>query len=866
MLPKDIRIKTIQLPFTENQQRIDDWKISDRNVLAIQSAIIRGDPTVTLYNWTSITPGIWDLVQRNLENVERIDIQRFNIFGPSGPNDPQNLLAGDARDAIGFEKWAGLRFQFEKVLATGGHGYVSLWNILFDDNSSRKVVIKKALSSAFVPEKESAFHLRYSRADHTTQIIDLNYEAKLVHKKMRETDPLAESKIRKGTEWNATNLRCVVFEYAPYGDVYRLMEEVGQKKAQFTNQVLWGIWECFVLGVATVAYTPSLTHARTSFERELDKAKANDNLRGFLDYVTNSWNIEHDVHLDMEALNVLVGTAPSHPQQPTFKMHDLGAWSFKMTSLWKTLREKDIWRMRGPVKIHGLTPEQISREWDDLPLSLNRTKTRELFAGEDFSKGNICAGRFGVWTNIFLIARVMESMMTGVFARYPFECGPHRNKHGAIATQTYGWQLMGPEYSQIDEELRDMVCRCLNERPADRPSVVQLIWETEKRKARGFGEPPEATHRWWHGLLHPGEELPLPPQRKEKISPIQQAVADRLGPANLIKRVIRDPAARVQKMFRGEDMFRRKQPTKQVVPNPTGSRRRRARKRNQDDSAASSRRSEGLTRPIRTTREADKLVEESVRIPRLANPGFLRQRGRGRVVDSDAPTFSAAAHDSISPPAFLAATRLGRTGNLLLQENTAVPSNSGSKESGRLPPTAALPYPDSRDVFHGDVIPDYQRPLQAAPLVHDAKPLPAGDNPYNQQQPALGLDALWPPTHAHADARINPANREPIKRKPVKSPEFRSININRVTQSSVKHVKFNTAPRAVVTSKVSKQPAKDKKNTGRGAAPKKSRALEMWIERAIPVMPVAVQNLVTRVKDLDVQLRAGDVPVYAYIK
>lgn len=52
----------------------------------------------------------------------------------------------------------------------------------------------------------------------------------------------------------------------------------------------------------------------------------------------------------------------------------------------------------------------MSREWDDLPLGMKREDVRENFAGEDFRKGNICAGRFGMWTNIFLIARVVSSV------------------------------------------------------------------------------------------------------------------------------------------------------------------------------------------------------------------------------------------------------------------------------------------------------------------------------------------------------------------------------------------------------------------------------------------------------------------------
>lgn len=50
----------------------------------------------------------------------------------------------------------------------------------------------------------------------------------------------------------------------------------------------------------------------------------------------------------------------------------------------------------------------MTREWDDIPLRMKGEDVQQNFAGEDFTKGSICAGRFGMWTNIFLIARVVS--------------------------------------------------------------------------------------------------------------------------------------------------------------------------------------------------------------------------------------------------------------------------------------------------------------------------------------------------------------------------------------------------------------------------------------------------------------------------
>jgi hypothetical protein len=140
-------------------------------------------------------------------------------------------------------------------------------------------------------------------------------------------------------------------------------------------------------------------------------------------------------------------------------------------------------------------------------------------------------------------------------------------------------------------------------------------------------------------------------------------------------------------------------------------------------------------------------------------------------------------------------------------------------------------------------------------------PAAAGDDPYNPRQPAAKPDSpWWPPTHALPTPRPRANVRESSK-----SNKFKSVSIGRVTQSTTRHVKFDANTKPVVTRKISKRPSKDKKG-GYKTSPKKSKVLESWVKKALPVMPVAIQNLVTRAKHLDEQLRAGDVPVYAYIK
>ncbi|KAF4450752.1 hypothetical protein F53441_6195 [Fusarium austroafricanum] len=530
MKGEEIRINGVGLNFQEHQQQRGHCKIKKRNFLTIQSALIRGDTEVTLYNRDPLERIRWEDYKRAGNDINQVEALGFQVWKDRDKEiEPlSDTLEQDAQRYIQNRHWYGLRFKFVKVLARGGHGYVSLWDVIFDDNSVKRVVIKKGLSPAFRPIEESRFHLRYQRAEHTTQVINLNHEARVVHEKMRAGGLFYPSNITQGNLWDAARQKCVVFEYAPWGDMVDILTKVAMRKVHFPDQVLWGIWECFVLGLAAIAYQPELDEG--SFEPQWEFAKATNQTDDFLDWV-GKLKITHDVHLDLEVFNILAGQNDgSHPHQPVFKIHDLGAWSFKMSEAWPNMTEAGYWLMRGPVKLHGLTPEQITKDWDSLGVSEKDTIVKGNFAGDDLTKGNPVAGRYGIWTNTFLIARVMESTMTGIYSRFPLQCAPHYTEHGKSAAKTYGWMLQTPQYAHIDPELRDIVSRCLYERPQDRPSIIDLLRNIAARRVKGFPEAPEAVGEWWNKLLGPSEERPLPEPPRPNVGPAQQAMPDQLNP------------------------------------------------------------------------------------------------------------------------------------------------------------------------------------------------------------------------------------------------------------------------------------------------------------------------------------------------
>ncbi|RGP72075.1 hypothetical protein FSPOR_2920 [Fusarium sporotrichioides] len=534
MRGRDIRIRTIQYPESAvllvSQTQKQQWcTIQQRNMYAIRSALLRGDTSVTLLNWNRIPSNLWDRIKLADEEIDKLKIDAYSLIpNPVRDPDPRGNLQADARKAIESRRWYGLKFNFIKVLAKGGQGYVSLWDVTFDNGLTKRVVIKKALRGTFNPEEEVGFHLRYKHAEHTTQVVDLSKDSKDIQEEMLKKDPACRPRFRRGDPWDPTRLRCAVFEYAPYGDVWKYMEAIVPGKKQFPNQVLWGIMECYALGLATVSYTPTFDDG-TTFENEYRTGQETDRVEDLLDHAETAYYSTHDVHQDLEALNVLMGEDPSHEYQPIFKLHDLGAFSECMRQVWRTATEAQIWNLRHYPKDHAVAPEQISKEWDDLAIRYPPKDARRMFCGEDFEKGTTCAGRFGTWTNVFLIARVMESMITREIMRYPFKPAPHRKADGSTGPQTYGWRLQDQRHAWVDPELRDLVCMCLYENPGDRPSPLDMLRTVNKWKDSGHHDPTEIV-KWWEDVRGPRSVVSHKPKAPNpNFNPTQQGVIDQVG-------------------------------------------------------------------------------------------------------------------------------------------------------------------------------------------------------------------------------------------------------------------------------------------------------------------------------------------------
>ncbi|EEU43932.1 uncharacterized protein NECHADRAFT_74247 [Fusarium vanettenii 77-13-4] len=487
-----------------------------RNMMTLQAAIIRGETEVLFHNCPTIPPEYWDRVRHN-------DLQlgkRYNFHYRSAELEtqiPEHVDDDTARRGIDDVQWKGFKFEFVKVLAAGGHGFVSLWRVWFEDGSSKKVVIKRALGGSFHVEKESRFHLRYAGAEHTSQIIDLHAEAMKIRDQVRQRNPLAHLQYRNGSNFNASSLRLIVFEFMEHGDLYKVLTSASQMDVQFPDRTLWGIWECLVRGVAAVAYVPSFLAMNKDFEKELQTAIDTHRLEHFLTQLEHIQQ-SHDVHLDLEELNILVGASNSHPDNPIFKLHDLGAFSFIMSEKWKTWGDVKYWKMRRPCKLHRVSPEQAHQDWDHIRTDEGANLDGSEFAGEDLTQGHPIAGRFGTWTNIFFIGKVMEAAITFLTEAYPLDAYHFDSMDGTQSGDTYGWVLQDRSFSHVDPALRDLIMRCQHEVPGERPSVTSLLREIAIRKMHPFYQSPEEMALFWEYFFSPKTPDPMSDSMDDEFS------------------------------------------------------------------------------------------------------------------------------------------------------------------------------------------------------------------------------------------------------------------------------------------------------------------------------------------------------------
>ncbi|KPM43332.1 hypothetical protein AK830_g3173 [Neonectria ditissima] len=487
-----------------------------RNFFAVQCAILRGDAEVTLHNASSVSFEMRNKLRRTHgpdKNHTAPEEYKFYYVGDRTLRD--DLTDDRVRKVFPNKKFQGFTPEFIKILGAGGFGAATLWRIHFEGGVTRNVVIKISVSDGFDADEERFWHMRYGGSRHTVQLFDLAKYASMTRDTFKYKNPRAPLKYAEGSIFEDKVVNGIILEHMNRGDLVSVLRKASSHLPCFPNRVLWGIWTCLIKGAAAVAFQPTFAEKNQIFEQEMEQAKAENRLGAFFKDLEKE-EIAHDVHFDLEESNILIGDDYKHPTQPVFKLHDFGGFSHMMSENWDTWDEEEYWRNRKPTKMTRLTPEQIHQDWDELSINVPREEGTGRFSGDNLTQGNPIAGRFGAWTNIFIIAKTMEAVMTFLYVAHPFTSKPYTTLDGTTQAKTYGWRLNKPKYANIDLELRDIVCQCLFERPIDRPGIVSLLRAINRRHQRGFEETGEDVKKFWHDFFSPEAAMPVPQQDNDR--------------------------------------------------------------------------------------------------------------------------------------------------------------------------------------------------------------------------------------------------------------------------------------------------------------------------------------------------------------
>ncbi|PHH67108.1 hypothetical protein CDD81_4503 [Ophiocordyceps australis] len=495
-----------ELKRSKEMQRL----VTLRNVMTMQSALIRGDDKVVLEGPENISK---DKVLKRVRKLPS-DLKRGMPYArwwrprrvayPGEHGWKRSLQRGRQPACVPAlipqgRTWDGLKLHWIKVLGTGGSGIATLWEAVFENGERLKVVIKMAIDDSvyFDSRRQLGWHQRYGRSRHTVRALDLPMMIA-----MRRMPPTVGSDAKfqlpslyKPESFNDARLNVLTLEYMDQGSLYEMMVLASRKGIRFSNKVLWEMWECLVRAVGSVAYEPVMPKESMPFEDCVDDFE-NRSIRIPVNFHT------YDVHFDLDEHNVLLHSNDQvHSCGPVLKLHDFGAFSHNMRECWQTWNYKDYLAARQMPKINRALPEQIHENWDG--FESNKPPKPSFFSFDNITDNDksSLAGIYGPWSNVYLIGSLMESVITHNWIAWPMKAELCQTSTGQI--RSYGWRLQRREYSWVDRELVDVLIRCQSMRPYVRPHMLQLAWECEKRRKKGFSETDDETRAFWKGFWEP---------------------------------------------------------------------------------------------------------------------------------------------------------------------------------------------------------------------------------------------------------------------------------------------------------------------------------------------------------------------------
>ncbi|KAI6783144.1 uncharacterized protein J7T54_000646 [Emericellopsis cladophorae] len=242
-----------------------DMRIRNRHTLFC--AMVRGDPTVTLWhrsyrdtlgeildmpsNFFSRIEYVWDYCsfQRGIYPADtsrqakhRLGARTNNIMAtvvrPTTCNVPEHKLV--RRTNLHLFNFFGFRLQWVKALAWGGNGAATLWQALYEDGTKEFFVIKIMTGDSGPAEttkkvrQERDWHDRYARAECIVQ----HYNPYLVADRHTVIHP-SGAKLFPGEVVEFDQLGALPLEFMTRGSLKAILGKAAELKLTWPNAALW---------------------------------------------------------------------------------------------------------------------------------------------------------------------------------------------------------------------------------------------------------------------------------------------------------------------------------------------------------------------------------------------------------------------------------------------------------------------------------------------------------------------------------------------------------------------------------------------------------------------------------------------------
>ncbi|KAB5511509.1 kinase-like domain-containing protein [Coniochaeta sp. 2T2.1] len=375
-----------------------------------------------------------------------------------------------------------------KVLGAGGGGIACEVDGKDSDGNVVKLVCKTSFRSQMEAEKD--MHILMAGARHIVQRVVLGGDLELDEV---ERERIAKSKLDASRDM-------LFIEFMRRGDLERSLAKAASSNTRFPNYLLWKIFDCLFKGVVAMALPKGW----------------NNTFRDPMHYNVPQETEEHRslvfpgtlVHFDLDPQNILIGDCDEgweHEIVPILKIADLGLSRVVDPELKADVDE--MWGSRRAGKPKYLTPEQFTEEWDFI-------KGAPVDEAADSNIANT-AGNYNWWTNLYQVGQVMWQLITLHGLEWPRTAQQVelRNAKGEGETiWTYGSWLLDPRFKDTDLQLRMLVMRCMNHKPAERPTLAEVdgILKDKVRTTRPSLDEQEATKTFCAKIF----EAPPPPAPK----------------------------------------------------------------------------------------------------------------------------------------------------------------------------------------------------------------------------------------------------------------------------------------------------------------------------------------------------------------